>query len=119
MKELERQCQKEKGITSMSVKDILQSLVDDGIVDTDKIGTSIYFWAFKSKATQNVSNSFKIQAPKYRLMKYNIHGSVNSYGKIMCYLFYLSIMLCCVTSIRTRNVYFQILKIYTKRRNYP
>ena len=55
LKELEKQCQKEKGITSMSVKDILTSLVDDGMVDTEKIGTSVYFWAFPSKASQNVS----------------------------------------------------------------
>lgn len=41
----------------MSVKEILTSLVDDGMVDTDKIGTSVYFWAFPSKASQNVSNS--------------------------------------------------------------
>ncbi|KAJ7326881.1 hypothetical protein JRQ81_016640 [Phrynocephalus forsythii] len=34
----------------MSVKDVLQSLVDDGMVDTDRIGTSNYFWAFPSKA---------------------------------------------------------------------
>ncbi|KAK2174484.1 hypothetical protein NP493_799g05016 [Ridgeia piscesae] len=52
LKELERMCQKEKGITSMSVKEILQSLVDDGMVDTDKIGTCVYFWAFPSKASQ-------------------------------------------------------------------
>jgi len=56
LKELERMCQKEKGITSMSVKDILTSLVDDGLVDTDKVGTSVYFWAFPSKASQNVSS---------------------------------------------------------------
>ena len=36
----------------MSVKDVLTSLVDDGLVDSDKIGTSVYFWAFPSKATQ-------------------------------------------------------------------
>jgi len=53
LKELEKQCQKEKGITSMSVKEVLQSLVDDGMVDTDKIGTSVYLWAFPSKASQN------------------------------------------------------------------
>lgn len=41
----------------MSVKEILTSLVDDGMVDTDKIGTSVYFWAFPSKASQNVRNS--------------------------------------------------------------
>ncbi|KAK2161807.1 hypothetical protein LSH36_109g02033 [Paralvinella palmiformis] len=53
LKELEKLCQKEKGITSMSVKDILTSLVDDDMVDTEKIGTSVYFWAFPSKASQN------------------------------------------------------------------
>ena len=53
LKELEKSCQKEKGITSMSVKEILTSLVDDAMVDTEKIGTSVYFWAFPSKASQN------------------------------------------------------------------
>lgn len=51
LKELEKIAQKEKGITSMTVKEILQSLVDDGLVDTDRIGTSNYFWAFPSKAS--------------------------------------------------------------------
>jgi len=40
----------------MSVKDILTSLVDDDMVDTEKIGTSVYFWAFPSKASQNVNS---------------------------------------------------------------
>ena len=39
----------------MSVKDVLQSLVDDGMVDSDRIGTSNYFWAFPSKASNQVS----------------------------------------------------------------
>ena len=43
---------------SMSVKDILQSLVDDSLVDSDRIGTSNYFWAFPSKAVNNVSLVF-------------------------------------------------------------
>ncbi|XP_075786191.1 meiotic nuclear division protein 1 homolog isoform X1 [Pelodiscus sinensis] len=50
LKDLEKIAPKEKGITTMSVKEILQSLVDDGMVDTDRIGTSNYFWAFPSKA---------------------------------------------------------------------
>ena len=37
------------GIVSQSVKDVVQSLVDDNLVNTDKIGTSVYFWAFPSK----------------------------------------------------------------------
>lgn len=34
----------------MTVKDVLQSLVDDNMVDCEKVGTSNYFWAFPSKA---------------------------------------------------------------------
>ncbi|RTG87924.1 uncharacterized protein DC041_0010422 [Schistosoma bovis] len=59
LKELERLCQKEKGINSMSVKDVLMSLVHDGLVDTDKIGTSVYFWAFPSKAAQKLRNNIE------------------------------------------------------------
>ena len=36
---------------SFSFKDVVQSLVDDNLVDSDKIGTSEYFWAFPSKAS--------------------------------------------------------------------
>lgn len=53
LKELEKIAPKEKGIVVQSVKDVVQSLVDDGLVDTEKIGTSIYFWAFPSKAANN------------------------------------------------------------------
>ncbi|KAK4470506.1 hypothetical protein MN116_006053 [Schistosoma mekongi] len=59
LKELERLCQKEKGINSMSVKDVLMSLVHDGLVDTDKIGTSVYFWAFPSKAAQKLRKNIE------------------------------------------------------------
>lgn len=50
LKELEKIAPKEKGIIAQSVKDVLQSLVDDGMVDTDKIGSSVYFWAYPSQA---------------------------------------------------------------------
>eukprot|EP00123_Amoebidium_parasiticum_P021294 comp6508_c0_seq1/m.2282 comp6508_c0_seq1/g.2282 ORF comp6508_c0_seq1/g.2282 comp6508_c0_seq1/m.2282 type:complete len:208 (-) comp6508_c0_seq1:79-702(-) len=49
LKELEKIAPKEKGIISQSVKEVLQSLVDDGLVDTEKVGTSVYFWSFPSK----------------------------------------------------------------------
>jgi hypothetical protein len=50
LKELEKIAPKQKGIISQSVKDVLQSLVDDNLVDTDKVGTSSFYWAFPSKA---------------------------------------------------------------------
>lgn len=45
-KELEKIAPKEKGITMQSVKEVVQNLVDDHLVDSEKIGTSIYFWSF-------------------------------------------------------------------------
>ncbi|KAG8956013.1 hypothetical protein FRC04_006462 [Tulasnella sp. 424] len=48
LKELEKLGPKLKGIVSQSVKDVLQSLVDDNMVCSDKIGTSNFFWSFPS-----------------------------------------------------------------------
>ncbi|CAG8590950.1 2291_t:CDS:2, partial [Paraglomus occultum] len=53
LKELEKIAPKEKGIVSQTVKDILQSLVDDNLVQCEKIGTSNYYWAFPSSALQS------------------------------------------------------------------
>lgn len=46
LKELEKIAAKEKGIVAQAVKDVLQTLVDDGLVRSEKIGTSVYFWTF-------------------------------------------------------------------------
>jgi hypothetical protein len=54
LKELEKIAPKEKGIVMQSVKEVLQSLVGDDLVDSDKIGSSVYFWSFPSKAFNSV-----------------------------------------------------------------
>ncbi|KAJ3562976.1 hypothetical protein NP233_g9237 [Leucocoprinus birnbaumii] len=54
LKELEKLGPKLKGIVSQSVKDVLQSLVDDGLVQGDKIGSSNFFWSFPSQKGANV-----------------------------------------------------------------
>lgn len=46
LKEMEKIAPKEKNIVVQSVKDILQALVDDGLVRSEKIGISTYFWRF-------------------------------------------------------------------------
>ena len=48
LKELEKVGSK-AGIVQQSIKDVLQSLVDDNMVDAEKIGSSNYFWGFSSK----------------------------------------------------------------------
>lgn len=50
LKDLEKALPKSKGITSMTVKEVIQSLVDDRLVCAEKIGTCNYFWAFPSAA---------------------------------------------------------------------
>ena len=44
-----------KNLDAMVVKEIVQGLVDDNMVDTERIGTSNYFWAFPSKAMNMVN----------------------------------------------------------------
>jgi hypothetical protein len=39
LKNLEKGCSKQTGITMMTIKEVLQSLVDDNLVDFDKIGS--------------------------------------------------------------------------------
>ncbi|XP_018323049.1 meiotic nuclear division protein 1 homolog isoform X2 [Agrilus planipennis] len=69
LKDLEKIAPKEKGIIANSVKDIVQNLVDDGLVDTDKIGSSIYYWAFPSKA--KIAKNEKLQQLKATLDSYS------------------------------------------------
>jgi DNA-binding transcriptional regulator GbsR (MarR family) len=48
LKELEKIAPKSKGIISQSVKDVLQSLVDDDLVSTDKCGVQTVYWCLPS-----------------------------------------------------------------------
>lgn len=40
------------GVVQQSIADVNKSLLDDGLVDTDKIGSGNFFWSFPSKAAQ-------------------------------------------------------------------
>ncbi|KAM1178608.1 hypothetical protein ACFX13_018218 [Malus domestica] len=57
LKELEKSGPK-KGVISQSVKDVIQSLVDDDLVFKDKIGTSVYFWSLPSTAGNQLRNVY-------------------------------------------------------------
>lgn len=56
MKDLEKIAPKQKGIVPQSVKEITQLLVDEGLVECEKIGTFVCYWAFPSQAAVIVSN---------------------------------------------------------------
>lgn len=58
LKELEKLGPR-KGVISQSVKDVVQSLVDDDLVSKDKIGTSVYFWSLPSCAGNQLRNVYR------------------------------------------------------------
>ncbi|KDD74027.1 Mnd1 family protein, partial [Helicosporidium sp. ATCC 50920] len=52
-----------RGVVLQSIKDVLQSLVDDDLVHMEKIGSSNYFWSFPSEMSVKVQTELsKLQA---------------------------------------------------------
>lgn len=56
LKEIEGLASK-KGVVLQSIKDVNQSLCDDSLVDSDKIGAANFFWSFPSKAIIKARNA--------------------------------------------------------------
>ncbi|CDS10895.1 hypothetical protein LRAMOSA11381 [Lichtheimia ramosa] len=62
LKELEKTGQK-LGVVQQSVKEVVQGLIDDGLVNSDKIGPSNYYWSYPSAAEQAIrSKEEQLQA---------------------------------------------------------
>lgn len=64
------------GAAAMTVKDTLQELLDDGLVDQEKVGSSNYFWAFPSKGANVVGFSLPLFCS----------GPQNKDGVVVCML---------------------------------
>lgn len=50
LKEQETQLAKHKGIVQQAVKDVIEELASDNLIERDKIGSGNYYWCFPSKA---------------------------------------------------------------------
>lgn len=48
-----------KGIVAQSIKEVLQSLVDDDLVHQERIGASNFYWSFPGEAAAKVDQSIK------------------------------------------------------------
>jgi hypothetical protein len=53
MKELEKEASK-RGVVAQTVEEVVKSLVDDRLVECEKIGSGNFYWSFPSKAYVNV-----------------------------------------------------------------
>ncbi|GMF24077.1 unnamed protein product [[Candida] boidinii] len=60
IKEVESKASKETGISSIQIKDILQNLIDDDLINSEKCGTLKVYWSFKGNKEIN-SNNLKIE----------------------------------------------------------
>ncbi|EAT34900.1 AAEL012899-PA [Aedes aegypti] len=59
LKDVEKIAVKDKGLREQVVKEILQNLVDEGQVETDKIGSSQYYWSFPAKKRKLKQQAFE------------------------------------------------------------
>lgn len=86
LKDIENIASKEKGVVLQTVKDVLQALVDDGLVKTEKVGSANYFWAFpgekittlKQKCAELVNSNIGL---KLELEKIQFEIKTNQVGK--------------------------------------
>ncbi|KAJ1644407.1 Meiotic nuclear division protein 1 [Dispira simplex] len=68
-------------VVAQSVKDVLQELVDDDIVNLEKIGTSNYYWSFPSaarKTRQNKIHELQAETEQTRKRNEELTNSINS-----------------------------------------
>ncbi|KAJ2826892.1 Meiotic nuclear division protein 1 [Coemansia furcata] len=92
LKELEKIGPKQKGIgnftkhvlaivVSQTVKDVVQSLVDDGMCHCEKIGTSNYYWAFPSESAIKRQTRLKALEKDVEQMEAKRHELVDRIDK--------------------------------------
>mmetsp|Transcript_13883 Transcript_13883/g.24329 ORF Transcript_13883/g.24329 Transcript_13883/m.24329 type:complete len:207 (-) Transcript_13883:1095-1715(-) len=55
LKDIEKLSTK-RGINSQTIKDVLQTLLDDDLVRMEKIGSSNYYWSYPAQASVKISN---------------------------------------------------------------
>lgn len=52
------------GISFGSIKEVLENVIADFLVTTEKIGTSKYYWSFASEKLRNIENQLYLQEKK-------------------------------------------------------
>ena len=75
LKELEKWGPK-KGIVLQTVKDVNQTLIDDNLVETDKIGAGTFFWALPSKGFQVRKNLLLEYEEKLKKAKTDVEDTL-------------------------------------------
>lgn len=72
------------GIVPQTVKDVLQSLVDDNLVHGEKVGISTYYWSFPSEASAKIDhelNSLKTKIEEANLKSSQLQEEIKQYSR--------------------------------------
>nr|CCA18333.1 meiotic nuclear division protein putative [Albugo laibachii Nc14]CCA18394.1 meiotic nuclear division protein putative [Albugo laibachii Nc14] len=80
LKEVEKLGSK-AGIVLQTIKDVNQALVDDNLVDFDKIGSGNYFWSFPSKYSEQRKRKRDELHQKYRLLQERVTSTQETIAK--------------------------------------
>jgi hypothetical protein len=68
IKELEKLA-KEKGIAQKQVKELLTRLVDDEAIESNKIGSTLFYWSFPGKKTDKLKVPVEEMKAKNKKLK--------------------------------------------------
>ena len=75
-KEIEKYCTQNK-ISYMIVKDLLKGIVGDNLVETEKIGSSAYYWSLPNR----VYDALKKQKEREKQIFENLTNEINNVNK--------------------------------------
>lgn len=96
LKELEK-LGKAKGLIQNQVKELLEMVVDDGLVDSEKIGSSLFYWSFPNKVFKtkqkqleelkdtNRMLSDKLVTLEAALKSEQVRNRVNNESQMVCF----------------------------------
>merc|ERR1711990_470161 len=82
IKELEKAGTK-KGVVTQSIKDTVQSLVDESLIDQDKIGAGSFFWSFASKNQLRAESKAKAATENLAILEQERKSLQNDLEKTM------------------------------------
>ncbi|KAG0147220.1 hypothetical protein CROQUDRAFT_656324 [Cronartium quercuum f. sp. fusiforme G11] len=72
IKDLQKLVPKATGIVSQSVEDTVKSLVDDGLVKLEKVGSVNLYWSFTSEQAVSINRAIKKQDQELQILKASV-----------------------------------------------
>ncbi|CAD6564543.1 MAG: Meiotic nuclear division protein 1 [Cyphobasidiales sp. Tagirdzhanova-0007] len=82
IKEVEKAGAKATGISSMVIKDVLQSLLDEGQLNFEKIGTSNYYWGYPGASAAKLRSEYESAQISFEDAERKLRDTQEAYEKL-------------------------------------